>query len=56
MNLADLLSEKKTLKKRWKFLAVSVLAAALIALACGQCESPTSALCTKTAMAIASLP
>ncbi len=36
-----------TLSAKWKLLAASVLAAGLIALLCGQCESFTKAACMK---------
>lgn len=43
---------EKVLRRRWKYLAASVLAAVLIGLACGLCESSMNAACMKVANAI----
>ncbi len=46
--------ERLTRSGKWKLLAASVLAAGLIGVLCGLCESPTKQVCTKTLMGIAS--
>lgn len=43
-----------TLQKKWKWLVGSVLAAALIGLLCGLCESPTKQACMTISTGIAS--
>ena len=44
-----------TLRARWKLLVASVLAAALIGLSCGLCESSTKVFCTKIIASLLSL-
>ena len=48
------LKDRGTLSGRWKLLVASVLAAGLIGLLCGLCESSTKAVCMNTLTAIAS--